>query len=427
MISDVEILPSSLAGELIVPPSKSHTMRAILFAALAKGVSTIKHFLPSPDTIAMIEAVRLLGAKVIVKENQLEVHGIAGKPHSPVDVIQCGNSGLVLRFIGALAGLLPHHTILTGDASIRSNRPIQPLLDGLNQLGAHAVSSLNNGFAPVIIKGPITKSQAVIDGEDSQPVSGLIIAGAFAPHPIELTVNHPGEKPWIDLTLHWLKKLGIAYQRKDYSYYRLEGNAKIDSFEYAVPGDFSSAAFPIVAALITNSELLLRNIDMNDCQGDKAIIPLLQTMGAGFEIDSDRKTVRVHKGSRLKGIKIDVNDFIDALPILAVLACFAEGRTEIANAAIARKKESDRIHLISRELKKMGAKIEEKTDGLVIEPSRLNGAELNCYHDHRLALALSTAALAANTPSRILGSECIVKTYHGFYEDFRTIGAQIKS
>jgi 3-phosphoshikimate 1-carboxyvinyltransferase len=420
------IYPSTFAGSLRVPPSKSHTMRAIFFAALAKGTSTIENFLHSPDVTAMIEAVRLFGADVIVHKNRLEIKGCAGKLKTPQDVIQCGNSGIVLRFIGALAALIPHYTILTGDPSIRQNRPVQPLLLGLNQLGAFAVSSLNNGYAPIIVKGPLTKSTAIVDGEDSQPISGLLMTAAFAPHSIEIYVKNPGEKPWIDLTLDWMQKLGISTLNSDYVYYRVEGNARINSFNYTVPGDFSTAAFPLVAAIITQSQLTLHNINMKDCQGDKAIIPLLQKMGAHFDIDEKRNTLTVRSGSKLNGIKVDINDFIDALPILAIIGCFAEGRTEIVNAEMARKKESDRIHTIASELKKMGAHIEEHPDGLVIENSELYGAELNAHHDHRIGLALSTAAFAAKTPSKILGIECIAKTYYQFYEDFKAIGARIE-
>lgn len=407
---------AKLQGSLTIPSSKSHTLRSILFAAMANGTSRIQRYLASPDTNAMISAVRQLGAEVKIGANELEIRG--GKLRASADVIQCGNSGQVLRFIGALSGLLPQYTVLTGDQSIRENRPIKPLFDGLNQLGAFAARTEQN----FRIKGPFTNGSATIDGADSQPVSGLLIASAFAPHPIEIHVTNPGEKPWIDLTLDWLKRLGIAYERKEHTYYRLQGNSQVDPFSYIVPGDFSSAAFPIAAALLTDSELTLDNIDMNDCQGDKLLISILKQMGARFSIEQTSLTV--HRGSTLKGMKIDINDCIDALPILAVIGCFAEGTTEITNAAIARKKESDRISAISTELKKMGAEIEEKPDGLMIRRSQLHGATLNSYCDHRIALALSVASLAASTPSTILNSECIQKTYSSFYEDFRKIGAQ---
>ncbi len=420
------IMPSLLSGNLTIPPSKSHTIRAILFAALAKGTSYIENFLQSPDSQAMITAVRLLGAQVDVYSNSLKICGCAGKITSFQDVIQCGNSGQVLRFIGALSGLLSHYTVLTGDVSIRQQRLMKPLIDGLSQLGAFAVSSLDNGYAPLIIKGPLRGSVAYVDGEDSQPISGLLMAAAFAPHPIELHVSNPGEKPWIDLTLHWFEKLGIIYQRQDYSYYRLEGNSQIEAFNYQVPGDFSTAAFPIAAALITGSRLTLHGLDMQDPQGDKAFIPLLEKMGASFEIDHKNMTVTTLAGACLQGIQADINDFVDALPILAVVGCFAQGRTEITNASIARKKESDRIHLIVKELKKMGARIEEREDGFIVEKSELQGANLEAHQDHRLGLALMVAALAAKSSSQILGVDCIAKTYPCFDEEFRSIGAIIK-
>ncbi|MDE3045793.1 MAG: 3-phosphoshikimate 1-carboxyvinyltransferase [Verrucomicrobiota bacterium] len=393
-----------------VPPSKSHTLRAILFAALAKGVSRIEEALPSPDTQAMIGAVRQLGAEVTEEGSVLVIRG--GKWQVPEDVIQCGNSGIVLRFIGALAGLLPGYTVLTGDASIRERRPAKPLIDGLRQLGAFAESAKGNGFAPLIIRGPIKGGRAVIDGEDSQPVSGLLIAGAFAAAPVELEVRNPGEKPWVDLTLDWLRRLGIPFEREGYEKYRLQGGACIEGFSYRVPGDFSSAAFPIAAALITDTEVTLTNLDREDAQGDKALLGVLQEMGARLIIDE--KSITVQKGSRLRGVRVDINGFIDALPILAVLGCFAEGKTEIVNGAIARKKESDRIAAMASELKKMGAQVEERPDGLVIHSSTLRSASLESYNDHRIAMSLAVAALRA--PSKIAGVECIEKTYPNFWD-----------
>lgn len=424
-MAEIWIEPSQLNGSIIVPPSKSHTLRSILFAAMAKGTSTINQYLSSPDSHAMIEAVHQLGAKIQKKESQLEIEGIDGHPQIPDDVIQCGNSGQVLRFIGAIAGLIPEFTILTGDHSIRHQRPVRPLLEALQQLGVSAISSRGDGYAPILIKGPITKSKAILDGQDSQPVSGLLIAGAFASHPIELKVQNPGEKPWIDLTLHWFQKLKIPYQMQSYTDYRMQGNAQIKGFQYSVPGDLSSAAFSIAAALITHSEITLHHIDMNDIQGDKAIIPTLQKMGAKFITDSKRNTLTVCKESQLKGISIDINDFIDALPVLSVISCYAEGETKILNAAIARKKESDRISSIAYELQKMGADIEEKPDGLIIRKSKLHGAELDSHRDHRIAMSLFVATLGASSPSHIHGFECTAKTYPTFLEDFKKIGANV--
>ncbi len=425
-MTDFAIVPSKLKGSLSIPPSKSQTLRAILFAALASGSSLIQNALYSPDTEAMIQAVRAIGAEVKKTGEGLEIVGVGGKPKIPDDVIACGNSGIVLRFMTALSGLNRGYTVLTGDHSIRYQRPMKALLDGMHQLGAFAVSTRENGFAPLIIKGPFTHHSAIIDGKDSQPVSGLLIASAFASHPIELNVTSPGEKPWVLLTLDWFKKLKIPYSSRNYHYYSLIGSSRIDGFSYSVPGDFSSAAFPIAAALITNSELTLDNLDIHDVQGDKAVISILQKMGARISVDASTKRVVVQEGGALKGIKIDINDCIDALPILAVIGCFAEGTTEIVNGAVARQKESDRISSIATELSKMGAKIRETPDGLIIYQSRLLGAEMEAHADHRLALSLAVAGLGASGSSLVRGGECVAKTYPTFCHDFASIGAEIE-
>ncbi len=421
------ITPSSLQGSLVIPSSKSHTLRAILFASLAKGRSKISRFLDSPDTHAMINAVRLLGAEVFIQEDSLEIEGTGGRFLPARDVIHCGNSGLVLRFIGAIAGLLPSYTILTGDHSIRSNRPAEPLLHGLSDLGAFAVSSCGNGYAPLIIKGPFTNTKARLDGQDSQPVSALLIASAFSSHGAEIEVENPGELPWIDLTLHWMEKLGLIYTREGYTYYHVKGNGQIQGFKYTVPGDLSSAAFPIAAALVTQSEITLHNIDLQDCQGDKKFFSILEAMGAVFTCNSQEKTLHVHKGNSLRGITIDINDCIDALPICSVIGCFAKGTTNITNAHIARKKESDRIHCIANELKKMGASIEEHLDGITIHHSSLQGAPMHSHDDHRIAMSLVVASLGATSSGSITGMESICKTYPKFEEQFVSLGATIQS
>ena len=425
-MSQFLIRPSSLHGTAAVPPSKSHTLRAILFAAMANGNSVIRHYLHSPDATAMIYAMRSFGAQFELAENEMRVRGLSGKLASAENVIDSGNSGQVLRFVGALAGLCPAYTIITGDHSIRHNRPVKPMLEALTQLGCLAVSSRLDGYAPIIIKGPMQPGHAKLPGEDSQPVSGMMIAASFLPGKTTLEVTNPGEKPWIDLTLFWLKKLGIEVTHETYAKYTIAGHARIDGFSLSIPGDFSSAAFPIAAALVTNSELTLTNIDMHDCQGDKKVIEVLIQMGAKIDIDDAKKTLVVRKNSKLKGQRIDVNDFIDAVPILSVIGCFAEGKTEIVNASIARKKESDRLHAMVTELGKMGASIEEKPDGLIISHAPLHGAQLSSWHDHRIAMSLSIAALAAKGESKIEGVECIAKTYPSFAHDFRTLGASIE-
>lgn len=414
---------STLGGSIFIPPSKSQTLRAILFASLASGLSTIHGYLDSSDSRAMIEACRLLGAEIAVFPDRLEIKGV--KITRAKNVIDAGNSGIVLRFCSAIGALASHPVVITGDTSICYQRPMKALLDGLAQLGVSAQSMRGDGYAPVIIEGPLKAGKAVIEGSDSQPVSALLIGAAFAKGPISIYVNNPGEIPWVALTLNWFDRLGISYENRGFSEYHLKGGAEYSGFEYTVPGDLSSAAFPLGAALVTQSRLTLENVDMNDLQGDKELIFLLQKMGARIEIDEERKTLEVYKSPKLQGISIDINECIDAITILAAIACYAEGETLIYNGSIARQKECNRIACIVRELSKMGADIVETSDGLRIRGSSLKGASLESYQDHRMAMSLSVAALGAEGDSEILGVGCVGKTFPSFFEDFKNLGAKI--
>lgn len=417
---------SELKGNITIPSSKSHTLRAILFASLATGKSVIHNYLPSPDTHAMIEACRLFGAKIFIFPDRLVVEGIDGKITHTEDVIDAGNSGIVLRFCSAIGALSSRPVVITGDHSIRHNRPMKPLVDGLLQLSVQAESMRGDGYAPVIIQGPIKPGTITVDGADSQNVSALLIASAFAKGPVEILVNNPGEKPWVDLTFFWLDQMNISYSRKGYEQFVVSGNSQYPGFEYHVPGDLSSLAFPIVAALITHSEILIHNVDIHDAQGDKELIFLLQGMGAHFVIDEKNKTLQVKKSGILKGCKADINNYIDALPILAVIGCFAEGVTHIFNAEVAKQKECDRITGIATELEKMGAKLEITEDGLKIKKSDLKGNHVHSYQDHRMAMSLAIAGLAAKGETSVSPVECVAKTFPSFLTDFQAMGANLK-
>ena len=423
MNSSLCLKPSSLKGRIELPSSKSHTLRALVFATLARGKSTIFGYLHSPDTFSMIEACKVLGADISVFHDRLEVKG---NLRGAEDVILAGNSGQVLRFIGAISALTSTYTVITGDYSIRHNRVVRPLLEGLSQLGAFAVSSREDGHAPIIIKGPLRGGCAYVCGEDSQPISGLLIASAFSSYKTELFVDNPGEIPWVNLTLSWFDRLGICYTQNNFEHYVLPGKAAIEGFEYQVPCDLSALAYPLVASIITNSAFTITNFSLDPTQGDGELIAFLKQKGANLEFDEARRELHLFKGSYFEGGKINANRFIDAVPILAVLSCFAKQRVEICGAKIARKKESDRISCITKELRKMGALIEEKEEGMIIEPSFLKGAVLESHADHRIALSLAVAALAAQSSSILQDFQCVNKSYRQFFEHLKSLGAQIE-
>ena len=417
---------SKLKGSIAIPASKSHTLRAILFASLADGQSKIYNYLPSLDTSAMITACQLLGAAISVTADCVTITGTNGQPKTPSNIIDAGNSGQVLRFIAAVAALTPGFTVLSGDHSVRTNRPVQPLLDGLTHLDVFAKSTQGNGEAPIIIQGPLCGGETTLNGEDSQPVSALLIASAFAEKSTVINVVNPGETPWVELTLDWFKRLGIKYSRQDYTQYTLQGKSCYPGFKYTVPGDFSSCAFPLVAALITQSEITLHNLNINDVQGDKELINVLQTMGGNIKIDSEANTLTVYPSTKFIGQRINVNNFIDAVPILAVMACFAENDTTLVGAAIARKKESDRLSAITQGLRTMGAEIIEFEDGLQIMPSKLHGAVVDSFADHRIAMALVVAGLAATGETIIQNISCVDKSFPHFLQAMQNLQANIR-
>lgn len=419
------VQPSVVSGTISLPPSKSHTMRALLFAAMAVGQSTIKNVLASPDTDAMVRALSLLGAQVIREGCSCQVQGVAGRPTVPDAVIDAGNSGQVLRFVAAFAALADGYSVFTGDASLRTRRTVQPLIDGLQQLGATAFSTRANGFAPLVVGGGLQSGRCLIkDGADSQPISALLMAAAYVSGVTEILVENSGEIPWIDLTLMWLQKQGVSVQTENYHRYLVQGSPLKPSFTYEVPGDFSSAAFPLVAAAVTGSSLTLEGADVKDVQGDKKVLDILKEMGV--KIQMDETAISLSSSGQLQGGDWDVSYLIDAVPILAVAGCFAAGRTRLYNAGMARNKESDRLASICKELKKMGACIEEYEEELRIFPSSLAGAELDSHSDHRIAMALAVAGMNAKGTTRINGTSCISKSYPNFVNEFRQLGVCIE-
>lgn len=425
-MKSILVKPSKLNGEIELPTSKSHSVRSIIFASLADGKSKLDKLLDSPDIKSTLKACQMIGAKITLSNGLVEVEGTNGTFTAPEEEIDSGNSGQVLRFIGALAALGEGETTLTGDESIRTNRPVKPLLDALNGLGATAVSVEENDHAPIKVKGVAKAGVVEIDGEDSQPVSGLLMLAAFLEGTTEIKVKNPGEKPWVDLTLDWFKRLGISYENKDYHTYKVHGRCQIKGFDYTVPGDFSSAAFPVAAAFATKSKILIKNIDRSDVQGDKKFFDAVEKMGAKFSYDPQKKEMFIDGTQTLHGTELDINDYIDAITILAVLGCLAEGTTTIKNASIARKKESDRIECICKELNKMNAEIQETEDGLIVKKSELKDATVGSHHDHRIAMSLAVAGLAAEGSTIIQDTECIKKSYPSFVEHLKHLGADIE-
>jgi 3-phosphoshikimate 1-carboxyvinyltransferase len=416
----------NLNGTVRVPPNKSHSFRALIMASLAEGTSRILDPMVSTDWMRGVESLEMLGATIEPRADRVwEITGTAGQVRTADDVIDCGNSGIILRFFMALTACCEKYTVLTGDHSLRHLRLCQPLIDALNSLGAWAVSTKGDGHAPIVVRGKLRGGTAEIDGRDSQPVSALLIASALAEAPTELVVHNAGERPWVGVTLDWLTRCGVEHSHEDYRLYRIRGRSRWKAFERRIPLDWSAAMYPIVAALITpDSELRLPGMDFTDSQGDKATVDVLRRMGADIQVSDGQVVAR---SSKLQGIEIDCNDIIDQFPLLAVAGALAEGQTTLTNAEVARHKECDRIAETCKALRAMGASVEERPDGLVVRHSRLHGARVNSQKDHRIVMTFAVAGLTAGGQTIISDPECVRKTFPNFVEQMQAVGADLQA
>ncbi len=415
------VSPSTLKGQVVIPGSKSHTIRALVCALLADGTSTIEQPLDSNDTRSCLAMIQKFGARVEACNDRWVVTS-SGIPQVPEDVVDVGNSGTSLYFGIGVASLVDGMTVFTGDHQIR-NRPADDLLSAINELGGYAVSTRANGKPPVVVQGPIIGGQVSIRAITSQYLSSLLVATPKAKNNTIIEVPLLNEAPYVGMTLWWLKELGIEYHNKGYEQFIIKGGQAYKPFTKYIPADFSSATFFLVAAAITQSTVVLKGLDFNDTQGDKEVVRILQAMGAEVEVLPDAIAIT---GKPLKGGVFDLNAMPDALPALSVCACFASGQTRLVNVPQARVKETDRIAVMCKELKKMGADIEELPDGLVINQSALKGAHVSGHHDHRVVMSLAVAGLGAEGSTIIDTAESVGVTFPNFVELMQALGAGIR-
>lgn len=418
-----------LVGEVRLPRSKTHSFRALILASLADGTSCIREPKLSSDWYEAVNALRMYGAKITeVKKNVFEITGVGNKLQTPIDCININNSGTMLFFIIGLAAACPGWSIISGDESIRTLRKIsEKLLEPYQELGITFISTKNDGMAPFIIKGGINGGIAHMDGIGCQPVFSVLLSAALSSEPIEIFVRNPGEKAYIDLLLYWFTKVGIKYKNinQEYSHYIFPGNTAPRSFNTIIPFEMSAPWYPLLAAILTpESTLTVKGLDLSDPYGDKKVLTILQEMGADIHISSHEITAST---SKLMGIEIDMNDLPDQVPTIAIAACFAQGKTVIKNAVTARWKECDRIHALYTELTKMGAKVYEKTDGLIIDNDgtwKLHATEVNGYYDHRMILALSIAGLQLQGKTTISDAQMVEKSFETYIPDMIKAGAK---
>jgi len=414
---------STLRGEVLIPSSKSYTIRAVTISSLAHGKSIIRQPLVSSDCLASVGAGRMFGAKIDLGESW-KVEGVGGVPQVPENVVDVKNSGTTMNFFMGTAGLVEGTTVLTGDEQI-IRRPIQPLVEALNGLGAEVYTTRNNGCPPVVVKGRLKGGKVRFSAIVSTYLSSLLINCPLMEGDSELEVYDIPEKSYIRMTLGWLDQRRIRYEAaEDFTHFKIFGRQAYHGQEVVIPGDFSSATFFLVAGAIMDGDITLLGLDMNDPQGDKQVVSYLQQMGA--RIDFDKNGIHV-RGGALKGIELDMADTPDAVPAMAVAGCFARGKTTIRNVVSARIKETDRVAVMVEELGRLGAKVEELSDGLIVHESTLRGCPVKSYGDHRVVMSLAVAGLAIPGQTEVDRAEAVEVTVPNFVELMQKLGARIRT
>jgi 3-phosphoshikimate 1-carboxyvinyltransferase len=413
------VSPSTLSGRVRIPGSKSHTIRALICALYANGESIIRNPLHSEDTLSAKRMVESFGAEIIDEGDLWRVHG-TGEVTSHV-MIDVGNSGTSLYFGMSAAAISDGPITFDGDAHTR-RRTAMPLIDALEKLGVKVESS--NGRAPITITGPMKGTKTLVHAVSSQYLSSLLLASPLSSHDTEIEVPLLNEKPYIEMTLQWLDRCGIKYEHSnDLSHFFIRGNQKFKTFDCAIPADFSSASFFLAAGALCGGPLVLEGLEYSDVQGDKRVADILAQMGAKVDIQKDSITVQ---GPLLNGGEFDLNDIPDALPILAVVSCFAPGRTRLYNVEHARIKETDRIAVMHRELNRLGGNVFEMKDGLVILASPLRGGEANGHGDHRVVMSCAVAGCASKNGISVKGADAAMVTFPEFPNLMREAGAVLQ-
>mgnify|MGYP002528361748 CR=1 FL=1 len=418
MVERIEIQQAGQLDADIRPPgSKSITNRALVCAALADGTSVLDGALDSEDTQVMIESLRRLGLSVEHDADaaRVTVTGGAGTvPRSEADLF-VANSGTTIRFLTAMLAVCCGTFRLDGIQRMRE-RPIADLIDALNQLGGHVTSETDNGCPPVRIDGNgLAGGRATIRGDiSSQFLSGLLMACPAARGDVELVVD--GElvsQPYVTMTLSVMAAFGVDVRAGDLTRFTIPQAASYRGARYAIEPDASAASYFWGAAAIAGGRVLVQGLTRDALQGDVAFCDCLASMGCAVEHRSDGIQVT---GGPLRGIDIDMNAISDTVQTLSAVALYADGPTTITGVAHIRHKETDRIGDLARELRRVGAEVDELPDGLRITPRPVHGAEIVTYNDHRMAMSLALVGL--RTPGIvILDPACTRKTYPGFFND----------
>jgi len=417
-MDEIEITPVSkpLSASVAVPGSKSITNRALLIAAMAEGRSVLENVLFSDDTIRMLEALKQLGFQIAIEEDEkrVTINGFGGQiPSSGCD-LSIGGAGTAMRF------LIPFLTLARGKFRIDGNhrmreRPIGPLLDAMQRLGASVYSERDNRCPPVIAdsRHPFRGGATHVDARSSsQFVSAMLMPAPLWPEGLRLQVAGDAARPFIEMTLRIMEAWGVKWNI-DGDTITIAGGQAYRARRFVVEPDASSASYFAAAAALCGGTLTLEGLSANSVQGDIAFLTVLQQMGARVKWNND--SVEVTGAGQLRGVDVAMNGMPDMVATLAAIAPFATSPTRIRKVEFIRHHESDRLRSIAAELRRLGASVSDLEDGMEILPSRLKGASIETYDDHRIAMAFSVVGL--RIPGvKIQNPACVSKTFPQFFE-----------
>jgi len=413
---------SKIKGEINCPSNKSYTHRGIFLASLAGNNSKVENALLSADTKATIEACKKFGAVIEVNDSDIIVKKSI-KIGTNVPEINTENSGTTIRIAVGIASLFSEEITLTGDASLQK-RPMQPLLDALSSIGAKCSST--NGNPPIKIKGSIIGGDIKIPGNlSSQFISSLLISAPLTKNGINLTIEGDlVSKPYLDATIATMKKFGVSVKTLiPYKKYNITPQIYKNT-TFSVPIDFSSLALLLSFTVLNGEDVVIKGSMGNLPQGDEAFIDFLEQLGVSVTINDNE--IKIKSPKKLKGGKFDLRNSPDLLPPLAILSLISSKPIEIVNVKHARLKETDRIAILARELPKIGIKVDEKEDGLILESSdSLTGAKLDSENDHRLFMAFCIAGTYIGN-CIVTDSKSVEVSYPNFIEEMNRLGAKIE-
>nr|HID57793.1 3-phosphoshikimate 1-carboxyvinyltransferase [Desulfobacterales bacterium] len=407
---------SKVSGKIAVPGSKSYTQRALVVASLASGRSVLHNPLISEDTTYLIEALRAIGANIFPQNDTLCVEGTGGRINQSSKVLYMGNNGTGLRFLTSIVCLGRGRFVIDGNERMRQ-RPIQPLVEALKQMGVRVWCTNDDGCPPLEIDayglpgGRITLNTSF----SSQYLSSVLLASPYAEKDTEIEIiSRTPSIPYVDMTLEVMRDFGASVLRSKDSVYHVTAQTGYTAREYAIEGDVSSATYFMAAAGILGGSITISNIKPHTSQADIMFLDILRILGA--KIESSNAGISITGPIVREGdYSFNLNRAPDLVPALAVLSAFRVGKTVIKEIGQLRYKECDRISALCAELNKIGAKAIEGQDEIVVQGMATRGAEIECYGDHRIAMSFAIAGLALD--GIVIKDEvCVNKSFPNFWE-----------